>query len=103
MVRRDCGWDLFRRLRRATVWRACRLIAAASAGVAVGPEAVPDAADRFDHVGQGVELLAERADVDVDRALEGVGVLAPREIHQFVAGEGAARLARESPEDLELG
>src|SRR3954454_18979661 len=49
-----------------------------------------------------LDLLAEVADVDVDRARVAVGGIAPDAGQQHVAGEHAARRAGERGEDLEL-
>src|SRR3954452_22271250 len=68
-------------------------------------EAVADAAHREDVLGLlGVrlELLAQVADVDVDRAGVAVGRVAPHSRQQHVAREDAPGARRERAEDLEL-
>jgi len=67
------------------------------------PEAITDATDRFNEGSTVAELDAEGADMDVDGPFEGIGVFAPAGIHQFVAGEGAAGLANDGPEQFEFG
>src|SRR3954471_11278057 len=67
------------------------------------PELIPEAADGLDLVRALAELAADGGDVDVDRAVEDVGVAAEGGVEEVVAGEDAARLAREELEDSELG
>src|SRR3712207_9228544 len=49
-----------------------------------------------------LELLAQVADVDVDRARVAVGGVAPDALEQHRAAEHAAGVARQGGEDLEL-
>src|SRR5437763_14819819 len=68
-------------------------------------EPVPHAADREDQLGLlgvGFDLLAEVADVDVDRARVAVVRAAPYALQQHLPGEDPTRAARERVEDLEL-
>src|SRR4051812_16882672 len=53
-------------------------------------------------LGVALELLAQVADVDVDRAGVAVGGVAPHALQQHVAREHASRRARQGAQDLEL-
>ena len=68
---------------------------------------VPDATDRLDEGRMGrvvLELVAQVADVDVDRLLVLVErLVVAQQVEQLGAGVDAARLAGEVAEDLELG
>ena len=69
------------------------------------PEAVAHAAhgeDQLGRLGLGLELLAQVADVHVDRARVAVGGVAPDALEQHRAAEHPARGARQRGEDLEL-
>src|SRR5919109_3286944 len=69
------------------------------------PEAVPDAAHREDELRLArilLELLAQVADVDVDRARLTVVGAAPERLEQHPARVDPARVRRERPEELEL-
>src|SRR5689334_13799312 len=66
-------------------------------------EFIAEAADGLDLVGALAELSADGGDVDVDRAVEDVGVAAEGGVDDVVAGEDAAGLAREELEDAKLG
>ena len=91
--------------REPVAHRAQRTASVGSSRVAVA-EAVADAAhgeDVLGLLGVALELLAQVADVDVDRARVAVGGVAPDAREQHLAGEDAARAAGASaPEDLEL-
>src|SRR3954451_15919114 len=68
-------------------------------------EAVADAAHRedvFGLLGVGLELLAQVADVDVDRARVAVGRGGPHAREQHVAREDASGALGKGAEDLEL-
>src|SRR5215217_8078745 len=68
-------------------------------------EAVADAAhgeDVLGLLGVGLELLAQVADVDVDRARVAVGGVAPEPREEHVAREHAAGTRGERAQDLEL-
>src|ERR1700710_665497 len=68
-------------------------------------EAIADAAhgeEVLRLLGVELELLAQMADVDVDRARVAVGGVAPDPRQQHLAGVDAARVAGERGEDLEL-
>src|SRR4051795_11427236 len=68
-------------------------------------EAIADAAHREDVLGLlgvDLELLAQVADVDVDRARVAVGRVPPHAREQHVAREHTARAGGERAEDLEL-
>src|SRR2546423_13862926 len=68
-------------------------------------EAIPDASHGeqvLGVLGVALDLLAQVADVDVDRARIAVGGIAPDPCQQHVPGEHAAGRAGERREDLEL-
>src|SRR5918994_1679842 len=74
-------------------------------GLVLVAEAVADAADREDEVGLlgvALDLLAQVADVDVDRARVAVGGVAPDPREQHVAREDPAGAAGQRVGDLEL-
>src|SRR4051794_7556662 len=69
------------------------------------PEVVADPAHGEDQLGLLrvlLDLLAQVADVNVDRARIAVGGVAPQALEQHRAAEHAARGARQDREDLEL-
>src|SRR3954447_25221222 len=66
-------------------------------------ELIAETSDRFDLVRALAELLADRGDVDVDRAVEDVGVAAEGGVDDVVARQHAAGLARQQVKDAELG
>src|SRR5438067_8592940 len=68
-------------------------------------EAVADAADSEDvlRVARvGLDLLAQVADVDVDRARLAIGGVAPERPEQHLPREDTRGLARQRPQKLEL-
>jgi hypothetical protein len=79
---------------------------AGTAGSALG-EGVPDTSHRQDERGIGrvvLDLLAQVADVDVDRLLVLVErLVVAQQLEQLAAGVDAARAAGEVAQDLELG
>src|ERR1700734_2864861 len=66
------------------------------------PEAVADAADRFDQVGVA-ELAPQRLDVDVDGPFQHDRSLSDGAVHQLMAGEGPSGLANQAFQHAELG
>src|ERR1700722_5277366 len=98
--------DSLNRRGRIAVWCRSRrrLATIRPSGLGVS-ESVADAADReheFGVLGVELDLLAQVADVDVDRALVAVGRVAPDPRQQHVAGEHPARRARQCRQQLEL-
>src|SRR3954462_6993314 len=73
--------------------------------VSLLPEPVPRPAHREDQawlLGLLLELLAQVADVDVDRARVAVGAVAPDRAQELLAGEELAGALHEAGQDLEL-
>src|SRR5512145_2572619 len=71
----------------------------------VRPEAIPGAAHGEDQLGiarVALDLLAQVADVDVDRARLPVVGAAPQALQQLAPGEHDARARREHHQHLEL-
>src|SRR4051794_31602166 len=67
------------------------------------PELIPEASDRLDLVRPLAQLAADGGDVDVDRAVEDVGVAAEGGVDDVVAREDPAGLTGKEVEDSELG
>src|SRR5262245_59752319 len=65
-------------------------------------EAVPNAADGSREHGVRAELLAKRADVDVDRPLQNERIAAKRGIDQLRSREHSPRLADERFQEAEF-
>ncbi|CDN44459.1 hypothetical protein BN871_EW_00120 [Paenibacillus sp. P22] len=83
---------------RRFFWRSSRNLHGGSllqrrSGLPRQHQLVADAADRFDADGLGaqLELLAQRADMDIDGPLAADIVEAPDDIHEVVAGDDHAR------------
>src|SRR4051794_1954587 len=66
-------------------------------------EAVADAANGFDHPGIVAELGTQRADVDVDGAVEDDGLGANRGFEEIAARERLAGVSHEGVKESELG
>src|SRR5918999_3452832 len=74
-------------------------------GVSAVTEPVPDAAHGLDELGLGriaLELFAEMANVNVDRARLAVRRVAPERLEQHLARENSPRLGRQRAQELEL-
>src|SRR4029077_1005101 len=69
----------------------------------LNPKPVADAADGFDLFRPVAQFLAQRFDVDVDRAFEHQSVVAHGGFHELMAAESASRLADEGPQQAKLG
>jgi hypothetical protein len=61
----------------------------------VFPESITNPSNGFNRIGIGTNFLAQRTDVDIDRAFEYQGVFAERRVDQFGAIECSAWLSDE--------
>src|SRR5512139_2028545 len=75
---------------------------AASQAVSAFPQLVTYVLDRLDRLDQEGDLLAKFRDVDVDRAVDHVGVLPPDLREDRIAGEDPPRRGEERLEDPEF-
>src|SRR3990170_4479233 len=75
---------------------------AAGQAASAFPQLVADVLDRLDGLCQEGDLLAKLRDVDVDRAVDHVGILPPDFREDRLAGEDATRRGEERLEDTEF-
>src|SRR5258706_14529822 len=67
------------------------------------PELIPETPDRLDALRTRPELAADRGDVDVDRAVEDVGIAAQGGVDNVVAREHSPGLGRQEVQNAKLG
>src|SRR2546430_7226808 len=66
-------------------------------------EDVAGAAHRLDQFAVALDLLAQPADLHIDRAIERIGLPAARPVHQLLAREHTVGPREKAPEQIELG